>query len=221
MDYLPTSEADLKAFALNFSALTTANPATYSLVVGDAVAIKTATDNFVASFDLVQNPATQTVPNTIAKNAAKANLVAILRAYAMMIKANRAVSDEEKASLRLAINDSVPTPLPAPEGRPQINVVGVDALRHELRFSDAENPERRSKPAGVLGLQLFRSIGETAPTNPLTCQFQVFVSDTRSTTKLDFDPADAGKIAHYFARWQTRTGLVGPWSLLASRMIAA
>jgi hypothetical protein len=38
--------------------------------------------------------------------------------------------------------------------------------------------------------------------------------------RVELNPIDAGKTASYFARWVTRTGLFGPWSLPQSMTIA-
>jgi len=43
---------------------------------------------------------------------------------------------------------------------------------------------------------------------------------TKQPFQIAFEPDNAGKTATYFARWQTRTGLVGPWSLPVAMQIA-
>ena len=218
MSYLPTTEAHLRTFGTNFSALTGADPATFGLVAGDAATITAAAEDFATKYDLAVNPVTRTKAAIVSKNNAKDVLIATLRAYAMAIKTNRAVADEAKANLGLGAYDATRTPVSAPERRPVVGIVGVDARRHVLRFSDPENPEGRARPDGVRGVQLFCALGESAPTDPLSGRFRgVF---TRKEVNVDFEIGDAGKLAHYYARWQTDTGLVGPWSVVTSISIA-
>ena len=219
-DYLPKKESELNTFALNFATLVVATPATFGLVAGDATAIDEAAQDYAVKYELAFNPATRTEAAIAAKDAAKISLSAILRGYAMQIKSNRAVSAEAKINLGIGVFNFVRSAIPAPDTRPLVEVVKVDVRRHELRFADSLTPEKKARPAGTAGLQLFSHVGDAAigaPADPLASRFLVFA--TRSTLKLDFAAADAGKTAWYYARWQTATGLTGPWSVPVSMPI--
>jgi hypothetical protein len=221
VSYLPTREADLKTFAENFAALIVAAPANYALVANDATAIDQATQDFVTKWNLVQNPGTRTAPSLAAKDAAKTTLTAILRGYAMLIKSNRAVSDQAKIALRIGVYDFVRTAVAAPTTRPQVSVVGVDIKQHELHFADSTTAEKKAKPAGAQGLQLFYLVapaGTPAPEDPLSARFYAVL--TKPSLTMRFTAADSGKTAWYMARWQTATGLVGPWSVPVSMPVA-
>ncbi len=217
-DYLPRKESDLKVFALNFATLVVAAPATYGLTAGDATQIDEAVQEFATKYDLAVNPVSRTKAAIIAKDNAKTQLKAIVRGYAMMIKSNRAVSDESKANLRLTPYDLIRTAVPAPQTHPIITVVSFGVRQHELRVADETTPQNRLKPPGVVGLQLFCRIAEIPPATPMTSDFMTLL--TRSAMTVNFQQADVGKTAYYFGRWQTAAGLVGPWGLMTSRMIA-
>jgi hypothetical protein len=217
-NYLPSKESELKVFAANFAALVTATPVTYGLVAGDATQISAAATDFATKYDLAFNPATRTAATIDAKNTAKNTLTAILRGYAMQIKSNRAVTDAAKINLGIGVYDFSPTPVPAPATFPLINIVAATPRQHEIRFADSATPDKKSKPTGALGLQFFCSVGEVPPADPLTSRFQAFV--TKQPYMMDFEAADVGKTAFYYARWQTRTGQVGPWSQVASMTVA-
>lgn len=221
MSYLPTNEPELREFAEHFADLTTATPGRFALVANDATQINTAVQNFVTKYLLATGEETRTAGAIAAKDAAKTTMIAILRAYAMLIKRNPAVEDQAKVDLGIGVYDFTRTPILAPTTRPIINIVKMDLLQHVLRFADVTTPESRARPAGAAGLQFFCHIGDAvagAPADPLTCRFQQFT--TKPTLTMAFDAADAGKKAFYFARWQTAMGKVGPFSQVASLTIA-
>jgi hypothetical protein len=216
--YIPSKEALLLAFATNFSTLITAVPATYGLTAPDAVAIAAVVNPFAAAYALATNPATRTTITIDTKDTAKAAMLVTVRRYAQLIKSDVAVNDEDKLALGIGIRDLVPTPIVAPATFPLLNPVGAGPLTHELRFADNLTPDSRAKPAGALGMQLFRSIGVVPPGSAAAASFLAFV--TKQPYVSAFDEADKNKTAYYYARWQTRTGLVGPWSQVASFTIA-
>ena len=76
-----------------------------------------------------------------------------------------------------------------------------------------------AKPFGAIQLQLFVAIGTAAVTDESAAQF--YGAFTRNPVGVAFGAEDDGKVATYFARWATRRGDVGPWSLPVSMRIAA
>ena len=68
-------------------------------------------------------------------------------------------------------------------------------------------------------MQLFVVVSTAQVNDPSAAEFRSFV--TRQPFAVTYVAADNGKVATYFARWQTRTGLVGPWSSGVAFTIAA
>ena len=103
-----------------------------------------------------------------------------------------------------------------------VNIVGVQPLRHVLRFTDAggraDAEEGPARPANAVGLQLFCHVGDAAPADPLEARFERFVS--KRSHVVEFRHSQIGRTAFYFARWQTPTGETGPWSAVARMSIA-
>ena len=97
--YLPTREPELRDWVVNFSNLISAAPATYGLVAADATAIAAAVDDFVAKYLLASDPTTRTLGTVADKDGAKAEMLTIIRSYAMRIKATAGVSDADKLNL--------------------------------------------------------------------------------------------------------------------------
>lgn len=216
--YIPTRDANLADWANNFATTIAASPASYGLVAGDATTISAYVNAFVSALSVVSNPATKTIATVASKDGAKAAMLGIVRPYAQQIKSNQGVTNASKLALGLTIRDTVPTPIVAPVSSPIIAVLGATPGQHTIRFADSNTPDSRAKPFGAIGLQLFVAVAQAALTDPNVAEFRSFV--TRQPFGVTFNPADNGKVATYFARWQTRTGLVGPWSTPVAFTIA-
>src|SRR5438046_3013565 len=156
--YIPTRDAELGQWVGNFSTLISASPATYGLVAGDAAAIAGYVNAFVAALTVVNNPATKTKATVAAKDGAKAAMLDIVRPYAQQVRNNNGVSNADKTALGLTIVDRTPTPVPPPTSSPLLSVIGATPGEHTLRYSDANTPDSRRKPAGTIGLQLFVAV---------------------------------------------------------------
>jgi hypothetical protein len=225
-DYLPKTEKDLRDWALSFSGLITANPSTYGLMASDAAAIANVVNAFDAALTRATDRNTKTQGAVAAKDSAKAAMVAVLRRYAQVIKMNAGVTNEEKTDLGLTIDDTQPSPIPAPSTQPICSIIGATPMQHTLRFADAATPTKRAKPEGVLGLELYYYIGDNPPVSPDAPQpaggtTKFYGLATRPLLAVNLNPADKGKTATYYCRWITRTGLVGPWSTPVSMTVAA
>jgi len=88
-------------------------------------------------------------------------------------------------------------------------------MAHQLRYFDTSTPTTKAKPFGAVSIQIVRSVGTSAATDPDQCKF--YDLWTKSPNISAFDVADVGKICTYFARWVTRGGpggasQYGPWS---------
>ena len=217
--FLPSTDAGLLAFSLNFSTLITAAPVDYGLTAPDATTITAKHAAYSAAYAAAVNPDTRTSVTIATKDAAKADLAVCIRGFAAMIKADTGVLDAKKLGLGLLLGGDGRTPVPAPLTFPMLAIPASGPLTHTIRFADSTTPDKRSKPEGVVALQLFCEVGSAAPTDPLECRFQRVV--TKQPYQMQFGSADAGKTAFYYARWQTRTGLTGPWSQVKSMTVAA
>lgn len=219
IDYLPSRDPELDTWLLNFSTLIAANPTNYGLVAADATAITNAYNAWHAAYLAATNPTTRTKATVMTKNEQKATVLSVVRGYAATIRVNRAVSDELKIGLGLHVRDSSPTPVPPPSTYPVLAVSGMGQGVQDLRAADQSTPSRRGRPAGTAGLLLFRAVGVAPIIDPAQATFLSFV--TRAEYQSQFDSADNGKVATYFARWTNSKGEVGPWGPPASMPIAA
>lgn len=208
--YIPTQDQAFNAWATNFAGMITATPGAYGLTATDATVIQTASNNFTAALALATDPSTRTKPTVADKNAKLVALTGVCRPYAIQIRNNLGVTNEQKRDLGLNILNNSRTPVPTPDSNPLLSVIGATQGVHTLRFADANTPDRRNKPVGAIAMQLFLAVGAAPVSNPSSASF--YASVTRQPFAVTFAPADNGKTATYFGRWITRRGDVGPWS---------
>jgi hypothetical protein len=216
--YIPVTDAALRDWLTNFSALLTADPTRYGLDASDATVIAGHAAAYASAYQAVQAPSTRTSTGVAQKDAVKASAVASVRVYAQMIKANAGVSNDDKIALGVHVNDPTPSPIPAPASAPMLMIVSAFSGVHHLRYADENTPAARRKPHGVLQLQLNAVIAPAPAVDPGESRFVGLY--TKQPVLVEHEPASAGLTATYFARWVTRTGKTGPWSLPESMTVA-
>jgi hypothetical protein len=229
-DFIPRSDGGMRQWAENFAGLLVADHARYGLDAGEATDVHSVVAAYAAALARAREPATRNVTTVAEKDARRAVMLDVLRSTARFIRINHGVSNADKAALGLTIADQTRTPVPAPVTAPRLAVVAATPLVHTLRYADANAPDRRGKPPGAIGLQLFVRVTRTVAGNadaepeevnvagPESADFRAFV--TRQPLGVEFKPSERGLTAHYYARWQTRRGLVGPWSAKEVMVIA-
>jgi hypothetical protein len=218
--YIPPKDANFSTWLANFSTLITASPTTYGLLASDAVVIAAQNTAWAAAYALAISPSTRTPTTVQAKDVARINALATVRPYAQLISNNAGVSSSNKTALGINPRTNGPTPITAPTTNPNLTIQSASVLTHVLRYRDsAASPTVKAKPAGAIALQLYAKASATPITDPAALDFRGPI--TKSPLQVAWDSGDAGKVGYYSARWVTRTGLVGPWSAIASMTIAA
>lgn len=212
--YIPAKDALFATWLANFSALLTAAPTDYGLDAADATAVDGVNTTFQAAYTTSQNPATRTAPSVAAKDVARASAEAVVRPYAVQISRNSAVTDANKASIGVTIPSLVPTPVAAPTVAPVIGLESATIGQMRLKYQ-AAGASGKSKPFGAIGVEIWRSVGVVAATDPAQATYNGTV--TKTPFRQNFTGPDATKICTYFARFVTRSGpdgkaQVGPWS---------
>jgi hypothetical protein len=218
-DWIPGTDADLDTFALNFSAILTANPTAYGLTAGDATALATLVNAYDAALGLATDPSTRTPATIAAKDAAKNAMKPQLRADGVLIRANPAVSDDAKIAIGVTVPDVKPTPIIAPTSFPLLSVLSATPFNHNLKVTDSDTPTTNAKPAGAIALEFRAQVSATAIADPGDIAYAGL--ETGHLVNKQFESGDVGKKCYYAGRWITRTGLVGPWSDITSFTVAA
>jgi hypothetical protein len=95
-------------------------------------------------------------------------------------------------------------------------------LLHSIKFVDESTPQKRAKPAGILGCEIRVKVtpaDQAAAGDP--DEFKFITMDTASPHTVNYESADGGKTAHYILRWVKRGDIKGPWSETVSATIPA
>lgn len=220
--YIPPQDAAYDLWLANFSLILTGAPTSYGLTAPDAVIVAAAYDDWHAAFILATEPGTRTSPTIAEKDAQRAASTAIVRPYAQAISKDAGISDELKLGIGVNLPNFAPTPIPAPTTAPGLTLVQATPMQMKLAYRDSEAIAGKKKPFGVLALEVWRSVGTVAATDPAQCTYDKSV--TKSPMFSSFTAGQQGKIVTYFARWITRSGpqgvqQSGPWSAPLSAFI--
>lgn len=185
--FLPQADAELLAWSTNFRTMITAAPATFGLTAAQATEYATTQEAYASAFQVAKDPSTRTRPTIAAKDAAKTDLQTASRLLAKIVEGTAAVTDAQKLSLGLTVRKS-PTPRPAPEGAPIVEVMLVSGRTIKIRLHGDE-PSRRGRPIDVAGASLFSFVGENPSEDPADWKFE------GSTAKMTYDIEMAASVA--------------------------
>jgi hypothetical protein len=202
-----------------FSAGIAANASLYQLTSADSAAISAAVNSFDLALQVASNPSTRTPVAIGAKDDARTAAEQICRQFAGVIKHNAGISDPDKQAIGVRPVNNSREPIECPQTSPLLNIIAATPGTQTLRYSDSMTPDSPAKPFGASDILLFVAIGTAPVTNPASAQF--YGKFTKNPLAVNFNAADNGKQATYFARWASRRGQVGPWSNPISMAIAA
>lgn len=215
-DYIPAPDADLLAWATNFSVLITASPATYGLIAGDATATATALSAFSTALSAATNPATRTSVTIATKDTARVNLVALVRTQVAKIQSTLTVTPTQKTNLGITVRITTRTPINPPTTRPLMSNVQSNGSILAMRLNDELTPDARAFPVGVILCEVYMRTGTTGG-DDLT-NYDLLASTGRSVNLLDVSAVTPGTTMHFITRWISRRGEPGPQSLVVSQI---
>lgn len=218
--YIPTTDAALDAWAINFATKITANPGLYGLATADAAAIQAAVDAYDDAYQIAGlsgtapktplNPATRTPVTVAAKDAARNAMLPIARFYAINIRNNVGVSNEDKTDLGITIVKTIPTPIPAPVTYPILSLISLNTNGATINVRDSDTPTVKRKPFGAIAAEAWITYAATPPVDPTAGDY--IGPLTKSPAVVFPDPTKAGEQAWLYCRWITQRGLVGAFS---------
>lgn len=217
-DFIPRADGRFLLFAENFARTLVAHPWRYGVAPAAAAYVQQLVDEFAQKLATSTREATATKGATIEKNSSRYSAEWIIRSYARLIKRNLGVSDADKIGLGVPPINISRRRIGAPETWPLLNVQLGTYRRHHMTYTDCASGSK-GKPHGVVQLQLFRAVTNRRHAALSEAKYYGVVTD--NPIVVDFETADSGKIATYYARWATERGKTGPWSLPVSFGIAA
>lgn len=221
-DYIPASDSNFDAWQASFVSSAHDHMDSLGLSTSDLEPIDTHQAQWNAAFSqhLAARNSARGARET--KDDARRDYEAAIRPLVRRLQANSEVSNAERAILGINI-PSDPTPAPVPNTRPVAMVVNSgQRLEHTITFSDERTPTRRAKPTGIVGAEVWVAVGIVGEgALPAMSQYGFRGLEGRARSKVHFEPADGGKMAHYILRWVNTRGEKGPWSAVVSATVGA
>ena len=217
--YIPSPDGLALTWMEAFSSGITANPGLYQLSAADASNIAAAVADFSDKYAIAMDNNTRTPVAVTNKDESRNIAEQLCRQYAILIKYNAGISDGDKIAIGVRPVNPNRDPVNVPASSPLVNVLGATPGSHTVRYADTATPDSAAKPSGAASIQLFVVVG-TAPVT-ISDEADFYGAFTKNPIAVAFSEADDGKVATYFARWASRKGDTGPWSLPVSMRIAA
>lgn len=219
-DYIPQTDGHFDSWQKNFLIYASAHVADLGLTPADIApltALQTAWTTEYTAHTAAQNAA------RAAREAKENALLAYENAIRLLVRQLQAsphVTDDERRALGITVKDEARTITTAKAAatRPIGIVDTSERLRHTIRFYDEATPNKRAKPEGVMGCEIWVKIGDPLPMDGSQCIFLGL--DTASPYVAEYEGKNAGLKAHYMLRWVTTRGDKGPWSETISATIA-
>lgn len=207
------SDAELITIAQQVIAAMTPDPVVYASTAGVVTALSTLVTTFDG--DLTAHVAAQAAAKsaTSTKEASRMELEAAIRSIRNIANANKVKQAEMDALGIPTSSGAAPSNATVPAG----SVDTSERLRHTISWTDAAALGNKRKPRGVMGCEIWVKLGDPPPGNEKDCTFLTL--DAKTPYLIEYDPADAGKMAHYMLRWRMQDGSVSAFGETESATI--
>jgi hypothetical protein len=213
---MPRADTDLIGWAGGFSRYISENWAQIGLTEAQLGELDAAVSQFSERYNGHVTAQAMAQAAKQEKDAARAELVDLVRGLVRQIQANPSVTNAERQAMGISLRGERRKIAPLPQSSPHLTIDTSRRLRHIIAFMD-EAGAGRGKPDGVLGCEIWVNVGDERPSGPEQMQFLGL--DTRSPHTTEFRGEDVGKTAYYMARWTNRRGQPGPWSRMGSATV--
>jgi hypothetical protein len=204
---MPPKKADQVAWAANVVAtISGLQIPLYGVPADIMTAFGAANTTLQAAWTAATHPSTRTKGTVAAANVALAAMKVAARPVVNYVQANPAVTDTMKIAAGITVRKTTPSPKPAPDQAPVVQVTSVNGRTVTIRLR--QDGERRAKPTNVQNALVFTYIGETPPQDT---NLWTFVATTTNTTlAIPFAPSETGDTVWITAMWVNAKSVTGP-----------
>lgn len=210
-DFIPFNDAAFRALGHKMVTGGTGHETAVGITTGQLTALNDALEDCDNATIAVTTAETAYNNAIVVRNAARAVAEPQMRAINRTVQAKLgATGDDLKTTMGLPLHDTTPSRAPAPTTKPVLLVDTSERLQHKITYRDEANPKSRAKPAGVSDIEIWCKIGAPAPADFSECA--LVTTSPKNGVVVTCKGADAGKPAHYMARWKSTRGEFGPWS---------
>lgn len=208
MDYIPTKDVDLAAFALNFVEYSENNAARFKFDPQELAELRRLAEDFTAKLNIAKSPS-HTASDIIAKNTVRAALDKALRYFVQgQVNHNRAVMSVDRVGMGLPPKDYSRAPSEGMSHR--VTATLSSAPRQVIVHFRDQGSLRRGKPEGIHGCELRRAFLDKPPESIDELTLSEFATATPFV--FNFDESQRGKHLFMALRWETSRNEKEPWS---------
>jgi hypothetical protein len=216
MRYIPTIENYFVEWSGNMIAVAIIHKTELGLSEGKLTELQTLHNEVKALHELCQTAA-HTKLDMQAKNEKKKRLIHLEEVFVRNnLQNNDAMTDSLREALGIPIHDKKPSPVPAPDGIPDIEIATPHPRTVQIKFRD-EHAARWGKPEHVHGLECVWGLMEEPPMKVGDLLHSEFA--TKNPLELVFEEDERGKKIFFAARWETGAMKKGKWSDIFSAII--
>jgi hypothetical protein len=202
------NEAEIVSGAVSFASLISSSPESYGISSEQAASFSALSVALKSAYLAATTPGTRTIVAVAEKNGA----LKAMRTNAMLLAniayANPAVADAQLIELGLNPR-ATRSPIRVPDQAPALHVTGVSQrlVSLVLRPSDSN---RRGKPFGAAGANLYSFLGENPPSDPRAYFFEKMTTRARTQLQFNADVAN-GATVWLSACWVSARGHTSPF----------
>jgi hypothetical protein len=213
---IPTKEEDFVDWSENLIAVSIAHKSEWKLPEDKLTELQTLHGRVKTLHELCRT-ASYTRLDMQEKNEKKERLIHLEEAFVRNnLQNNDAMTDNGRRELGIPIHDDTRTPVPAPDGIPEIEIETPHSRTVRIKFRD-EHAARWGKPKHVHGLECVWAFLDEPPAHVKDLSHSEFA--TRSPLELVFEENEPGKKMYFAARWDTGAMKKGKWSDIFSVII--
>jgi hypothetical protein len=211
MSKIPDSDAELALWGGNLTAKITQNAEPWEIPASEATALQTSYAAFTALYTQTSGPG-RNKTLTEAKNEARDDFKAKARIMINFRLKNPIIPKAGLVDAGVVPGDTTHTPVGTPEEHVGLTVIPTNIRQHKIAWT-VEETGSKAVPEGYGGVVLRKGIieeGGALPVNAEDLPSSTLLS--RNNVTVNFRAEDQGKRCAYAACWQTKTGLMGPWT---------
>jgi hypothetical protein len=215
---IPDSDGELATWGGNFTGKISTHAEAWEIPAGEASALQTSYGGFMTLYTQTSGPG-RNKTLTEAKNEAKEDFKAKAKIMINFRLKNPIIPRAGLVDAGVVAGDSTHTPVKEPKEHVELTIIPTNVRQHKIVFAVQETGSK-AVPEGYGGIVLRKGVlepGAEAPEKPDDLPSSKLL--TRNNFVVNFRAEDQGKRCVYAARWQTKTGLVGPWTSLITVLV--
>jgi hypothetical protein len=222
-DYLSLDDAGFDVFLQNLISYVEAKtsglpPAWTHIPSGEVGALSDALDLWYTPYAKTLVP--HTPVNTLAKNEAKKAAKLVIRSFVnRFLREDWAmVTDMDRDAIGVPTRDKIPTPHPEPAVKPELDAAPSGQGKHTVTAINPQS-QNKKKPARVKGVAFAHKL-RSADEPKARAEDMPSVFHVSAVKDFQWPEEDYGKVVDYAVAYENEGGKRGPWSNVASVIIA-